>query len=99
MSPSRLLKNRNMSGRKSKNLEQVLAGDTPSIDIGEHCDDPYPCDFKEYCRQHLPDYSVLDLSGRNENLWDLYRQGILHLKDIPLEVLSKSQKVRGQSLP
>jgi len=78
--------------KEIKKLRKALAGDTPSIDIGEHCDDPYPCDFKEYCWQHLPDYSVLNLSRRNAKLWDLYRQGIFHLKEIPLEVLNKSQK-------
>jgi len=78
--------------KEIKKLRKALAGDTPSIDIGEHCDDPYPCDFKEYCWQHLPDYSVLDLAGQKKKLWDLYRQGILHLKDIPLEMLPKSQR-------
>ncbi|RLA78498.1 MAG: hypothetical protein DRG78_14945 [Epsilonproteobacteria bacterium] len=30
-------------------IEKMLKGDTPDIDIGRHCSDPFGCDFKSYC--------------------------------------------------
>ena len=64
-------------------LRGILAGGLPDIDIGEHCSDPYPCDFQGHCWAHIPEYSVLDLVKRGANPWDLYRQGFLRLEDIP----------------
>jgi len=56
----------------------------PKIDIGEHCYDPYTCGFYEYCRKHIPENSVFDLSGVHLNKkYDLYRDGIIKLEDIP----------------
>ena len=56
----------------------------PKIDIGEHCYDPYTCGFYEYCRKHIPDNSIFDLSGVHLNKkYDLYREGIIKLEDIP----------------
>ena len=33
----------------------MLEAGEPLIGIGNHCDSPYQCDFKEYCRNLLPD--------------------------------------------
>jgi hypothetical protein len=56
----------------------------PKIDIGEHCYDPYTCGFYEYCRKHIPENSIFDLSGVHLNKkYDLYREGIIKLEDIP----------------
>ncbi|MFI5237963.1 MAG: DUF2779 domain-containing protein, partial [Ignavibacteriales bacterium] len=35
----------------------------PVIDIGEHCHNPYICGFYNYCRKHIPENSIFDLSG------------------------------------
>lgn len=69
----------------------------PAIDIGEHCGDPYPCDFQGHCWGHVPEYSVLDLSGRTAVLWDLYRQGYLSVADVPLDLLSEKHKMEVKS--
>jgi hypothetical protein len=56
----------------------------PKIDIGPHCDDPYPCPFKGHCWQHVPEYSVFNISYlKFDRKFELYRQGILTLIDIP----------------
>jgi hypothetical protein len=58
--------------------------DAPAIDIGPHCTDPYDCDFRGYCWQHVPDYSVFNISRLNgDKKWELYRMGILRFEDIP----------------
>ncbi|MBE6962198.1 MAG: DUF2779 domain-containing protein [Ruminococcaceae bacterium] len=42
--------------------EKLLAlKDEPTLDIGMHCEDPYHCDYWEYCTRHLPTPSVFDL--------------------------------------
>lgn len=34
---------------------KMVNGEEPSIEMGKHCDNPYECDFKNYCRAFLPD--------------------------------------------
>lgn len=59
----------------------------PTVDIGEHCYDPYTCGFYEYCRKHIPQDSVFDLSGVHlSKKYDLYRSGIIKLNDIPDDI-------------
>lgn len=55
----------------------------PNVDIGPHCSDPYDCDARAHCWQHIPEYSIFDISRLNKNKkFDLYRQGIVHFEDI-----------------
>jgi len=79
---------------------------SPNIDIGEHCIDPYLCDFKSTCWKHIPEYSVFDISRLNkEKKFDLYNQGILTLDQINLsktklsanQVLQVNAEVDGES--
>lgn len=32
-----------------KEFEEILQGFEPDIPMGEHCENPYPCDFRKYC--------------------------------------------------
>jgi len=68
----------------------------PKMDIGEHCYDPYTCGFYEYCRKHIPENSIFDLSGVHLNKkYDLYRSGIVKLEDIPVDAdLSKNAQLQ-----
>ncbi|MFZ1279287.1 MAG: DUF2779 domain-containing protein, partial [Ignavibacteriaceae bacterium] len=78
-------------------FKKVLAKKViPKIDIGEHCYDPYTCGFYEYCRKHIPENSIFDLSGVHLNKkYDLYRSGIVKLEDIPVDAdLSKNAKLQ-----
>ena len=78
-------------------FKKVLAKKSiPKIDIGEHCYDPYTCGFYEYCRKHIPENSVFDLSGVHlTKKYDFYRDGIIRLEDIPESAkLSQSAKLQ-----
>lgn len=75
----------------------MLKGDMPAIDIGKQCDDPYPCDFKGHCWQHIPKDSVFDLRGRGADKFALYRQGIIRQEDIPLEMLNSTQRFQVEA--
>jgi hypothetical protein len=75
-------------------MRKTLNGPTPAIDIGEQCDDPYECDFKGHCWQHIPEDSVFTLKQRGISQFDLYRQGIIRLDQIPLDVLNAVQRMQ-----
>jgi len=73
----------------------MLKGKKPDIDIGGHCSDPYDCDFCGHCRQHIPPKdSIFNLRGNGPNKFDLYRQGIIHLKDVPKDILPRNQRIQ-----
>ena len=78
------------------NLQNMLQGDEPNIDIGPYCSDPYPCDFLGYCWQHIPDYSVFNLTNLYlDKKFELYNNGILKFKDIPVDYsLSHAQQLQ-----
>jgi Domain of unknown function(DUF2779) len=82
-------------------LQAVIAQDAiPTIDIGLHCDTPYACDFKGYCWQHIPDYSIFNLSRLNaRKKFALYHDGILTFDQLDLETapLNDNQMMQVKS--
>ena len=66
---------------------KTLSGDTPVIDIGPHCSDPYDCDFLGHCWDHIPEVSVFDIRGRGVKPYSYYERGIIEFKDIPISEL------------
>ena len=77
-------------------MRAMLRGRMPEIDIGPHCEDPYPCDFMDHCWQHVPEHSVFSLRGRGIDQWELYRQGIIKLQDVPLDSLNLMQRMQTE---
>jgi hypothetical protein len=77
-----------------KRQREILSKGMPEIDVGEYCSDPYDCAFMGHCWQHIPEESVFTLKGRGIKQFDLYRQGIIHLKDVPLTSLPTHGKVQ-----
>lgn len=56
----------------------------PEVSIGPHCTSPFTCDFMAHCWAHVPaEGHVFQLTHARGRDWDLYRRGILLLKDIP----------------
>lgn len=88
----------NQEDIKSQLLEQklVLAGKrVPKVEIGAHCNSPYPCDFKGYCWKDVPEYSVFNLNRGGNKVWDLFDTGVVNIKDIPNDFgLSASQEIQ-----
>ena len=69
--------------RRLKN--DIESPEVPKVDIGNHCSDPYDCDFKGTCWKHIPEYSIFDISRLNKDKkFDLYNQGIITLDQIDL---------------
>ena len=62
----------------------LMARDAPNIDIGEHCHNPYGCDFAGHCWKHIPEYSIFNIARlRKPKKFDLYNQGIVNVEDVP----------------
>jgi hypothetical protein len=80
-----------------KNLRNMLKGGIPEFDIGGHCSNPYECDFHGHCWEHIPEHSVFSLGGRGVKKFDLYRQGIVHLEDVPLDILNDRQRKQAEA--
>ena len=84
-----------------KRLKNVIESpEVPNVDIGNHCSDPYDCDFKGTCWKHIPDYSVFNISRLNKDKkFDLYNQGVIKLDDIDLSQtdLNPNQVLQVQS--
>ena len=88
--------------RRLKNV--IESTETPNVDIGNHCSEPYDCDFKGTCWKHIPDYSIFNISRLNKDKkFDLYNQGIITLDQIdlgqtdlnPNQVLQIQSEVNG----
>jgi hypothetical protein len=75
-------------------MREMLISQEPNIDIGEHCTDPYVCDFYGYCWKHIPENSIFSLKGAGPNKFDLYRQGVIRLEDISIGILPQSQRIQ-----
>jgi hypothetical protein len=70
--------------RQLADMRRSLEGGEPVIDIGPYCTDPYECDFRPYCWQHIPECSIFDIANlRNNRKFALYYGGTLHMGDIP----------------
>ncbi|MBV5327364.1 MAG: DUF2779 domain-containing protein [Chlorobium sp.] len=76
-------------------MREPLGQDMPVIDIGPHCEKPYLCDFKGYCWSHIPADSVFSLRDHGKpDPFKLYRQGIIHMCDVPTEKLGWRQRLQ-----
>jgi hypothetical protein len=62
----------------------LIDNKVPDIDIGQHCDNPYTCDFHGYCWEHIPEYSIFNISRLfTEKKFELYNKGVIKFEDIP----------------
>ena len=76
-------------------MREPLGQDIPAIDIGPHCEKPYLCDFKAHCWSHIPADSVFALRDHGKpDPFKLYRQGIIHMRDVPTEKLGWRQRLQ-----
>lgn len=73
-------------------MRSMIEGDMPLVDIGPHCSDPYDCDFRGHCWQHIPENSVFDLRGRGIDKFAYYNRGQIAFADLPLDELNDSQR-------
>ena len=76
-------------------FKTILNGnDEPQVLIGEQCDKPYRCPFKEYCWQDVPEKSIFTIPGLRWNKKnELIEKSIFSLEDVPTDYpLSQKQR-------
>lgn len=64
---------------------ETLRGEEPTIEPGAHCDDPFGCDFKEYCYRGIkqPEWPISLLPRTGKKLAETYRvKGLEELTDL-----------------
>ena len=96
----KVLEQQNFIEKKIERFKNLIKEkDIPDIDIGPHCDDPYICSFHGHCWDHIPDYSVFNISRlKADQKFDLYKQGIINIEDLPNDYnLSDSQRMQVDS--
>lgn len=67
-------------------IRSVLGGEEPARDPGDHCRDPFPCEFLTYCSRDLETarYPVSSLPRTGRQLAAKWAErGIVELEDVP----------------
>ena len=81
-----------------ESMSNMLSQNEPDIPIGLQCDDPYECDFREYCWKDVPFPSVFDLYRMNKNKkFELYQAGKISYADVCREKLTQTQALQVDS--
>ena len=82
--------------KRIENMFKVIsAKEKPNICLGKYCHDPYECALKSGCWSILPKENVFDLYRGGKKSFNLYEQGIIHIKDIPSGIkLTDIQKIQ-----
>ncbi len=84
-----------------KNFDTFLQdkGNEPKIDIGTHCFKPYECDAFAYCWEHIPEYSIFDISRlRSDKKFQMYYKNIIKFEEIEdISLFSESQQIQIKS--
>lgn len=71
----------------------------PDVEIGKHCDHPHTCPLKDRCWSFLPDDNVFKLYRGGNRSWQLLRDRIHAIRDIPDDFkLSAKQSIQRQSV-
>jgi hypothetical protein len=79
-------------------MSDMLSQGEPDIPIGLQCENPYECDFKEYCCQDVPSPSVFDLYRMDKpRKFQLYHEGKISYADVCNLELTKTQALQVDS--
>ena len=76
---------------KLRELQEMLEGTKPNIDIGPHCSNPFLCEFKNHCWSGIPENSVFELAYVGAKAWEYYHRGLLQITDLDEADLQKRQ--------
>lgn len=83
-----------ISGRLNEIFKTLRADAVPEVDLGPQCSLPRDCQFLEHCRneKNIPVPSVFSIPGLREKKWELYRQGVVEVGDVPAAELNEKQR-------
>jgi len=85
---------------KLEQMAQTISlPESPTIQIGKHCDAPYACPLRDQCWDFLPEASVFTLYRGGAKGFAFLKQGIQLLSDIPADVkLTNNQAIQRSAL-
>lgn len=74
-------------GEVVRNFQELIREETePDVMIGEHCNKPYECEFKDYCWKDIDEYSMLNFPRMTwKKKLQFYSSGIRSINEIPPE--------------
>ncbi len=83
------------TGRKISALKDIVKlKSSPLISIGEHCHNPYTCEFIGHCWKKVPADSVFQLNGiSNKQKFEWYHAGIVSVTEVPSEIAEQDNIV------
>lgn len=73
-------------------LKILRNDDEPSVSIGPHCNNPFSCEFQNYCWPELPNPSVFSIPRIGNKAWVLFEEGKVGLEDLEPGDLSHKQQ-------
>jgi hypothetical protein len=90
------------SGAGGVRLAEMIAAANsplaPDIQIGPHCDTPYPCPLHDHCWSFLPEGNVTELYRGKAKGFEFLRNGIMRLAEIPGDDgLTENQMIQRQA--
>ncbi|MBI9041955.1 DUF2779 domain-containing protein [Lutibacter sp.] len=75
----------------------IAQKEVPVMDIGSHCNNPYSCDFKGQCWNHIPDYSIFNISRLTaDKKFELYQNGVINFDQLDLSTAPLNEKQQVQ---
>lgn len=77
--------------------QDLLGGDCPDVDVGDHCSKPYECPFISHCWPPGPEYPVTLLTGGGKSVQTLLDAGHEDLAEVPEGVIEKELHERQRA--
>jgi len=88
-----------VEGKLKSMAEVIRLKKHPDIPIGPQCSEPYECLLQDICWKFLPDHNVFTLYRLGQKGFDLLKQGVEKIVDVPPEFkLSGAQRVQLDSV-
>jgi len=73
--------------RQLETFRQLVNSREPAIHVGSHCNNPHPCEFKNYCESVDARYPVAILPHAQKIIAQLIAREIYDVRDIPIDML------------
>ena len=72
---------------------------SPEVQIGSHCDDPFTCPLHDKCWAFLPKQNVTTLNRGGKKAFKLLGDGVVSIKDIPDNFrLTRNQEIQQRAV-
>jgi len=72
--------------RRIRQMQRVLDGPMPEVEVGPHCSDPYECPFVERCFPRLPRHHVSTLHRIGARAAALEAEGYRTIRQLPVDI-------------